>query len=110
MEAALSTNRAALHDTLKELLFKAMQKEAKSGKKEYELDMEQCQDFISFVEESMKNMIHQLKGQKNRCRYSPKLMALSMSLYLKAGPAAYQQYEEDNIVVMPDVTTIAEIR
>ena len=56
MEAALSTNRAALHDTLKELLFKAMQKEAKSGKKEYELDMEQCQDFISFVEESMKNM------------------------------------------------------
>jgi hypothetical protein len=59
---------------LKDLLFKVMQEQAKSGKKDYELDMEQCQDFISYVEESMKNMIHTLKGQKNRCRYSPKLI------------------------------------
>ena len=58
----------------------------------------------------MKNLVRDLKGNKNQCRYSPQTMALAMSLYIKAGPSAYEQFKNDSVIVMPAATTLAEIR
>jgi hypothetical protein len=58
----------------------------------------------------MKNLVRDLKGNKNQCRYSPQTMALAMSLYIKAGPSAYEQFKNHSVIVMPAATTLAEIR
>ena len=112
MEEALTTNNSSLRSSLREILFEVIQEEAKSGKKgnEATISMDQVDDFINHVEESMKNLVRDLKGNKNQCRYSPQTMALAMSLYIKAGPSAYEQFKNDSVIVMPAATTLAEIR
>lgn len=111
LEEAIGPNRDDLNKSLQDVIFEAMKQEAEKGKNPIEINKQKdCQELINFVEESIRNMIHDLKGQKNQCRYSPDTMSLCMSLYLQAGPSAYQQYQDSNILVIPDATTLAEIK
>ncbi|EJK77419.1 hypothetical protein THAOC_00754, partial [Thalassiosira oceanica] len=63
LEKALGEKNEELHSNLQDYLYEAMKKEAGKGKVDRsDIAREDCQDFISFVEESMKNEAGEVNG------------------------------------------------
>ena len=111
LEYALE-NKAALGATMEAGLLELLKEESgKSGLVGDDvLTREEIAQLVEHVSESMKNHIRMLAGKKNRFRFSPYLMGLSMNLYLQSGTSAYDQMQADSVIIMPRSSTLAKLK
>ncbi|EJK77622.1 hypothetical protein THAOC_00533 [Thalassiosira oceanica] len=110
MQAAVDEANARpkeFRESLKESLEEMIREQAKDDD---ELDFSELMseqttnELLDFIQQAMKN--HSIKAVgKNNFEYSPKLMGLAMSQYLR-GPTAYMHWREESPVIIPHPDTM----
>ena len=65
-----------------------------------DIKKEEHKQFVSFMMEYMNNMSLKLKDKSTQCRFSPEIVNISMSLYMR-NKAAYSELRSCNIVPLP---------
>ena len=106
-----STNKAQFQHDIKSTLVELLTEEAKKNGVVGEdalLSHEDTQQFVDFLTESMRNHIRKVEGNKTLYRFSPYLMGLAMNQYLQSGSSKYDQWQDDNVIVMPSSVNLVK--
>jgi len=108
-EAAKKANEKPkeFRQSLKKSLEEMIREEAKDDAElDYDALMseQQMNDLLDYIQESMKNYSIRAVG-RNNFEYSPKLVGLAMSQYIR-GPTAYNHWREESPVIVPHPDTM----
>ncbi|KAL7532996.1 hypothetical protein ACHAXR_004981 [Thalassiosira sp. AJA248-18] len=70
-------------------------------------DTERLADYLI---ETIQNYSLKKVGKKNRVRFSPYLMGISMAQFLQSGPSSYERHRGDSLVVLPSADRLSKIK
>jgi hypothetical protein len=70
----------------------------------------ECSEFAqSRILDEIQNFSKKLNGQTRQVRFSPRVMRMALSLYLK-GPSAYEAFCHSSIQVLPSLSTLKKLK
>ncbi|KAL7490678.1 hypothetical protein ACHAWT_000225 [Skeletonema menzelii] len=103
-------NPMKLGNEVRDTLYKLIQEENASIDGSKPLTQDDVAPLIDMITEEIKNQCRVFNDQKNRCRYSSKLLGIAMGLYLRSGRTAYDQFQADSIKVYPSSHYLAKLK
>ena len=103
-------NPGLVHDEVSKVLMELIEKENRSLGGSVSLKEEDCMPIIETIIDEIKNQCRVFNKQKSQCRYSSSLVGLAMSLYLQSGPAAYEQFRRDSIMIYPSSSYLKSLK
>ena len=65
---------------------------------------------VEMLADEINNQCRVWNEQDKQCQYSSKLLGVAMSLYLRSGRNAYEQFREDSIVRYPSADYLAKMK
>jgi hypothetical protein len=81
----------------------------KGDSRDSPISEKECDEFANNILEEISNFSKRMNDQPKRVRFSPRVMRMALSLYLK-GPTAYESFRKSSIQVMPSVSTIKKLK
>eukprot|EP00986_Skeletonema_menzelii_P020755 scaffold32210_cov114-Skeletonema_menzelii.AAC.1 len=102
-------NTGLVHDQVSKVLREIIQKENTTlgGKVLLEED---CEPIVEMIIDEIRNQCRVFNNQKTQCKYSSSLVGLAMSLFLQSGPAAYEQFRRDSVMIYPSSSYLKSLK
>ena len=73
-----------------------------------DVNREERVKYSEYLTETIRNMALHVNEQSNRCRYSPHIINISLSLYLRS-KKSYRELRESRLLKLPSPTTMKSI-